>query len=253
MEYKDIFNHRGKHYHAAMRQWPQARRHEFANIVQRAAAQPGEVVCDLPAGGGYLADHFPQNSLISIETAEEFFREVSHNGKKHLCETLWDSPVEANSVDIAVSLAGIHHIEDKTLFYRELNRILKPGGRAVVADVFAGTDTAKWLNTFVHEHNTMGHDGIFLNKDTLSQLEAAGLEVVADEQVSYSWDFDTFSDLTQYCTLLFGIDKATPAEVEAGARKFLGVVESEEDPKVKMNWSLYFITLRKPLPPNPLS
>jgi phosphoethanolamine N-methyltransferase len=61
-------------------------------------------------------------------------------------------PLEDNSFDIVFTKDAIVHIPDKAAFYREVNRVLKPGGAFVGSDwLRGGPDTATeramaWLN-----------------------------------------------------------------------------------------------------------
>lgn len=243
--YKDIFEKRGATYHEAMQTWPRARDQEFEAIVSRANIAPGEIVCDMPSGGGYLRNYLAKDQhLISIETSASFFAALpdSDVDEKYLCE-LDETPVQTGTVDVALSLAGLHHLEDKSATFREMYRILRPKGRAVVADVAAGSITASFLNVFVHENNQMGHEGIFLDETTRRNIRAAGFDIIADETVNYHWCFKNAADMSRYAELLFGIDLADHDKISAGIAEHLGT-EAVGD-QTGMNWTLDFISCVK--------
>jgi hypothetical protein len=53
-------------------------------------------------------------------------------------------------------------------FYREAHRLLKPNELFILADVQENTPVAHFLNGFVHRHNSQGHRGQFLSRQTRS-------------------------------------------------------------------------------------
>src|SRR3954470_22553532 len=71
--YKDIFNARGAAYHQGMLEQPRAREQEFASILRHAKPRDGQVLCDMPSGGGYLR-HFVDADVtfICVETSKAF-------------------------------------------------------------------------------------------------------------------------------------------------------------------------------------
>ena len=54
-----------------------------------------------------------------------------------------DLPFEDSSYDVVFSKDAIVHIEDKLALYREVLRVLKPGGRFVAGDWFASPDAGE--------------------------------------------------------------------------------------------------------------
>ena len=158
--YKDIFDKRGAAYHKAMTDYPKARDHEFRIMLEMAVPEPGETLADLPSGGGYLRDHVktPDISFVEVETSTAFHD--MHRPAKNVRAVLCDMEALAlddSSVDVAVSVAGLHHAPDFRKIFREIGRVLKPNGRFCLADVPAGSPVDRFLNRFVNRHNSMGH------------------------------------------------------------------------------------------------
>ncbi len=60
--YESIFSRRGQAYHRAMQLVPSARRNEFSAALEQVDLRRGDVVCDVPSGGGYLVIIFPPTS-----------------------------------------------------------------------------------------------------------------------------------------------------------------------------------------------
>jgi SAM-dependent methyltransferase len=55
-------------------------------------------------------------------------------------------PYEDESIDIACSLEVIEHVEDQFAFTRELHRVLKPGGLAIISTPNVLNLNSRWRN-----------------------------------------------------------------------------------------------------------
>lgn len=241
-DYKTIFNQRGAAYHQAMAEFPEARSQEFINIINMAALQLGQVVCDVPSGGGYLQRYLSCDDydVIALETSNAFYQYCTEKGKcRAVLTELDDIDLPDASVDCVISLAGLHHLSDRPAFFREAYRILKTGGSCCVADVKADTRTADFLNVFVDRWNSMGHKGDFFSADAPKELESAGFKVVDHHLKNYHWHFRSIEDMCRYVTLLFGLDRAQPGETLKGIENYVGY--HTVDGACKMNWGLLFM------------
>ncbi|WP_420456878.1 class I SAM-dependent methyltransferase [Rubrivirga sp.] len=244
--YQDIFNQRGVAYHQAMLRYPEARRHEFALVLDAARLCPGDVVVDMPSGGGYLRDWIGTEGVevVAIETTQAFYDQCPERpGLQRRLSPLDQTGLPDASADVVISLAGLHHVDDKAGVFAEVHRILQPGGRFVAADVRAGSRVEGFLDTFVDAHNSMGHTGTFVDDGFRAALAGAGFEVARDETAAYPWVFGSADEMVDCCTLMFGLDRATPDHVRSGIAEWLGSTEADG---CEMNWELQILVASRP-------
>lgn len=244
--YREIFKKRGHLYHQAMTMYPQARAEEFDHTVRMANMKDDDAVCDIPSGGGYLSQFVnPTVSFIHAETSDVFAKLCKWNGAANVfLGTLENIPLESDSVDKIISLAALHHVDEKERFFSEAYRVLRKGGTATIADVQAQSAPSEFLDGFVHEHNTMGHQGQYIHGRTPEKIAQNGFTILETSLIPFHWAFDSLQAMGQFCHLLFGIDKANPTQVIEGIRKHVGYVV--ENNICRMSWELLFINAQKP-------
>jgi SAM-dependent methyltransferase len=234
--YAEIFAERAAAYHHAMAQSPRARDAEFLAVLEPLAGTPGGLICDMPSGGGYLAAHLrPGMRYLGVDPASDFVAAFP-DGLDRLQSDIDHVPLDDDSVDYIVSLAALHHEPDLSAVFREMRRLVRPGGRVVIADAGAKTPPALFLNGFVDRNNPMGHDGRFLDDRTCGLLEDEGLAVVDDRLVEVPWAFGSVAEAGEFCRHLFWMPALDADAVAVAMEREIGF--DVEDGRPRLRWVL---------------
>jgi len=115
----------------------------------------GETVLDLGSGGG--VDVFRASKLVGdkgrvigldatpemIFRARETTKKYDYRNVEFRLGEIEHMPIESNSVDLVISNCVLNLVPDKKLAFKEIYRVLKPGGNICVSDMVALLETKK--------------------------------------------------------------------------------------------------------------
>lgn len=161
------------------------------------ALQPGETVLDLGSGPGLDAllaarKVGPQGRVIGVDMTDAMLERARRTAaeagaaqvefREGRLEAL---PIADASVDAVTSNCVINLVPDKRAVFREVARVLKPGGRLVVSDIVLDTalpevvaqDMLAWVGCVA---------GAALRKDYFAMIASAGLTAI---QVLSDFDY----------------------------------------------------------------
>ena len=125
--------------------------------LQAAAIQPGETILDVGCGTGVLTRRAcdaagPAGSAIGIDPAQHMIRVAKENAQRlgsraeFKVAAIEQLPFENARFDVVLSSLMLHHLPPdlKRQGLREVYRVLKPGGRFIVADFYRPANPLWW-------------------------------------------------------------------------------------------------------------
>ena len=195
------------------------------NPTAIAHLREGETVVDLGSGGGldvFLAAGKigPTGRAIGIDMTPEMIDLARRNAARRLSEGAPDNvefhlstidrlPLSDSSVDCVISNCVINLAPDKTAVFREIARVLRPGGRVAISDIALkkslppeiGNDLLAYVGCIA---GAIGFD------DYRAGLIAAGFSQVEI--------IDSGSDLNAYANIAKGSSCCTPSAQPTATR-----------------------------------
>jgi len=167
------------------------------NPVALASLKEGEVVVDLGSGGGF--DVFiagrkvgPSGRVIGVDMTPEMLAKARRNAVTYRESSHFDNvefrlgeiehlPIADGTVDVIISNCVINLSPDKAQVWRDMARVLRPGGRVAVSDLALVRPLPEAIRTSV-EALVGCVAGAALIEDTVRWAREAGLRDVTVER-----------------------------------------------------------------------
>ncbi len=195
------------------------------NPIALANLKKGEVVLDLGSGAGFdcflAANKVGKTGKVigvdmtveMIEKARDNARKNKYNNVEFRLGEIENLPVADNSIDVVISNCVINLSPDKKKVFKEVFRVLKPGGRLMVSDIVL---LGKLPNTI--KNSVMAYVGCVagaeLKKYYLQLIKSAGFKnVKVLDETNYPIDFVADDPLTKSITDELNLSQPTIKKV----------------------------------------
>lgn len=220
MEYEQLFSKRAESYLSAIETYPTVLANEYLTAIQVCNLQPGQTLLTIPSSCEKVENYIPSELNIQ-HIAFETNKELAKLTGKTYC-TFNSIPQDNNTIDTILSLATLHHCthEERLSFYKEVLRVLKPGGQLIIGDVLKDSDQDKWLNNFVNKHNSLGHKGLFWSNDDIGLIQSCGFSVKTTIK-EYTWNFSDKASMYDFVRKLFYVYLASDNDIHYGLQEYL--------------------------------
>ena len=243
MDYYNTFIKRANAYSYAVNTYPRVMDNEFKTAVDVCNIQLTDVIINIPAACVPLDMYFQVHPkrYIEYETNKSFAERVNIQ----YC-SFFNIPEPDETINKIISIASLHHVSvtERDIFYKECRRLLHQNGQLIIGDVQDASKECIWLNKFVNTYNSSGHHGLFWSEADRNLLEENGF-VVDIQLKTYPWIFDTKEAMIDFCKNLFGLDKATDAEIDNGIQTYLQPVYINNTYMIEWHL-LYFTAIKYP-------
>ena len=161
--------------------------------VTDAAPQPGQTLVDLGSGSGvecfmaaamvgrggkvYGIDMTDEMLNLAASSKQEVVARLGYDNVEFRKGFLEQIPLDDQCADIVISNCVINLSPDKRCTYREIHRILKPGGKLVISDITTDTPIPTAIkNNVLYRGECLG--GAMEQEELVTMLAAAGFSAI---------------------------------------------------------------------------
>lgn len=239
-------------YTLAHKECPHARQEELITTLEIVGDIAGATVVEIGAGQGFLTGALVARvgsggKVVAVDNSELQLAELHIAQPTVQCvhASSESMPLADESADVVISLANFHHIADKPRAFRECARVLKPGGRFILADVCDRTAMQRYFDEVVDRICSTGHQHHFLDQRECEALATDNrLTILRWELKAVPWRFVSAEAAGLFLQRIHDA-RCDPSECWREASQRLGT-SHQEDGHVQLHWQLFFMLVSKP-------
>ncbi len=227
---------RSQYYNEIMLEMPMARLEEREMLMEYLNPKIGEKILEIGAGTGFYSQYIAQQifpgTLVASDPSPEQLLNIPSAPEQNIklvvagADTLaiGEDPLEYNSFDAVWAFGCFHHILDKTRSFNNIYSLLKPGGRLIISDVYAGSDLAKHFDLHVAKYCATGHEVAFLTREFADSLcYISGFEKPFFYDVNIPLNFSKREDIGYFIYKIHAMIRSTPDKCLKNVADFLDI------------------------------
>jgi|SRR3989344_2283657 len=257
---------RWDNYRKANTDKPLVRNRELKEVFNLLNPKDGEIILEVGTGNGYLTLPIAQavggGRVVTADVSQDNLKSVTNQNVKN------NLPVETflfndkdlfttfpeSYFDAVATIATLHHFDNRLnqtgengriSVLKEFYRLLKIGGRLVVADVAHGTISQKYFDAIDNPKHCFptGHPHDFFSIVRLNEiLGEIGFKNINIEIKRVPWQFESREDAENFVHTIHNA-KCLPYESFELAEKYLSFVKNNN--YYELGWELFFVIAEK--------